>query len=427
MEQGLISEQVQKKMLGGTRLGRLQHVVALGLLVCLLLAQTALGQTSGALLQLAQAERIAPQGAEGRTTPSAPGLATRLDFSDGHVPQGFFAWGNAARLAVADIDGRPALVMTYIASRTAVAGMSARIKLPPDATRFATELRAACDTSLAIELWAGGRTRYQAFVTLPAGRWQTIDMPLDEFWPSEYSDAEGPVDPARVTELRLVDLANLPGEVGLALGLKDGPQELAIRRIEFSRGEGYRRSHLEATTALVDNFDAGPVAALPIGGVRLGRTPAAHGQELEIAYAFGGHRWAGIVVGIGHLPVHRLTAVVFRAHAAPAVRLHVVLEEREGAKFLATALLSAGEPRPVELALDRFRPGAPDLARPLNIRRLRVIILVADTFSTNLQPGEEGKFWVDDLALQLAPEAGEAPSTPAPNGSPQLNIGPSKE
>lgn len=427
MEQGLISNQVRMGMPDGTRQGKAQQWAALGLLVCVLFAPMASGQTSTASLQLAQTEQITSPGAQGLAPTGASGLASRLDFSDGRVPQGVFAWGNAARLAVAEIDGQPALVMSYVASRSAVAGLSARLHLPPDVNRFTAELRAACDTSLAIELWAGGRTRYQAFVTLPAGRWQTIDMPLAEFWPSENSDAEGPVNPACVTELRLVDLANLPGEVGLALGLKDGPQELAIRRIEFSRGEGRHQSRVEAATAVVDSFDAGPVAALPIGGARLRWSPAGPGRELEIVYAFGGQRWAGIVVGIGHLPVHRLTGVTFRAHASPAVRLHVVLEEREGAKFLATALLSSGEARPVELALDRFRPGVPDLARPINTRRLRVIILVADTFSTNLQPGDEGKFWVDDLALQLAPEGADTPTAPAPNGSPQLNIGPGKE
>jgi len=76
------------------------------------------------------------------------------------------------------------------------------------------------------------------------------------------------------------------------------------------------------------------------------------------------------------------------------------------------------------MALDRFRPAGADLGRPINTRRLRVIILVADTFSTNLQPGEEGKFWLDDLALQLTPLGDEASRMPPQNGAPQLNIGP---
>lgn len=426
-ERAFVTKQVRIEWQKESRRAGARPGAALGLLPCLLFAQMAFGQVSIASLQLVQAEQVTSPGAQGLAPTGQSSLAGRLDFSDGRVPQGVFAWGSAARLAVAQIDGQPALVMSYVASRSAVAGLSARVKLPPDANRFTAELRAACDTSLAIELWAGGRTRYQTFVTLPAGRWQSIDMPLGEFWPSEYSDAEGAVDPARVTELRLVDLANLPGEVGLALGLKDGPQELAIRRLEFYSGEGRRRSRVEDNIAVVDNFDAGPVAALPIGGVRLEWTPAHTGQELQIAYTFGGHRWAGIVMGVGHLPVHRLTGVTFRAHASPAVRLHVVLEEREGAKFLATALLSSGEARPVELSLDRFRPGTPNFARPLNTRRLRVIILVADTFSTNLQPGDEGKFWVDDLAFQLAPEGAESSTAPAPDGSPQLNTGPDRE
>ncbi|MCX7599885.1 MAG: CIA30 family protein [Armatimonadetes bacterium] len=428
MEQVLTSQRVRTGLPSNARYGRLQSVAAVAVTVCLLLAQEVLGQSPGSCRELAQAAPTTPHEAtQGQTTHGEPVLAARLDLADGQVPQGVFAWGNAARLTVAEVDGRRTLVMTYLASRSAVAGISARVKLPPDANRFTAELRVACDTSLAIELWAGSQTRYQAFVALPAGQWQTVDMSLGEFWPSEYSEAEGPVEAARVTELRLVDLANLPGEIGLALGLKDGPQELAIRRLEFSRGEGRRRSRVEPTTAVVDNFDAGPVAALPIGGARLGWRPAGQGQELEIAYTFGGHRWAGIVVGIGHLPVHRLTGVTFRAHAAPAARLHVVLEEREGFKFLATTLLSSGDARPVELVLDRFRPGAPDLARPVNTRRLRVIILVADTFSTDLQPGDEGRFWVDDLALQLSPESGGVPATATPDGPPQLNIGPGKE
>jgi hypothetical protein len=330
-----------------------------------------------------------------------------LDLTAAQVPPSISASGQDAALSVGKFAGRDALRFAYTAARTQVAALVVHdLRLRPELAGLWIDIRVAQPTSLALLLTERDGSRYQAFFVLRGAQWYTIAMPLAELWLAEgTSDENGRLDIDQVSELRLIDLANLPGQVGLALGLKEGPQEMLLARLDFTAASLPGRSKTEAQRALVDSFQAEPLALLPIGGPRLASEPGSDHKLLRVDYQFGRYRWAGLVRGIAHLPVERLQGVAFRARAAPAVRLHVILEERDGSKYFATVLVPAGEQvRDIEMPLARFRleNGSQDENNQLDPEQLRVLIIVADTFTTNLSPGQEGSYWLADLALLLA-------------------------
>jgi hypothetical protein len=345
-------------------------------------------------------------------------------FDDGRVPDCFAAYGQDARLGVVEDGGRKILAFTYTAARTALAGLTvSRLALPAETTGLIIELRPRADTSLLLELAGQDGARHQAFFFLPGGRWQTVAVPLAEFSPAEQTRCPATPAPGAVTEMRLVDVANLPGEVGLALGLKDGPQELDLASLSFARGPIAGRSRVEGDEAVVDTLEAEPLALLPIGGPRVALVPAGPGSEIEVGYRFGEYRWAGLLVGVGHLPADGMQALVLRARAEPALKLHIVLEGRDGVRREVAVLASPEDAGPVEISLERFRPvatgqpgqaeGQAPAAQPPAMGGPRVLILLADTFSTDLKPGEQGTYWVGGLTFRLRPQKGPRRLAPA--------------
>lgn len=339
---------------------------------------------------------------------TGPARAVDLDFVDGQVPAGMTCWGAGARLGVAPVDGGPALALNYLAVRTTTAGLTlGGLSLPPDARRLQMEMRTSAPTSLAIDLHEEGGARYQAFYRLAAGGWQVVDMSLSDFWLAENSvDQDGRLDPDQVRTMMVMDLANLPGQAGMALGLKDGPQEMDWRHIYLGPGAATPRGRVAADRAALDDFWREPLALLPIGGPDLAVVDPGGRRELEVRYEFGGNRWAGFLLGVAHLPVERVAAVAFRAHAEPPVSLHIVLEQRDGAKFEATIRAPAGAAQEILLPLRAFGCTAHGrgAGQALDMGEVRVLIIVADTFSTRLRRGQPGRYWIGAPGFALANE-----------------------
>ncbi len=334
-----------------------------------------------------------------------PATALDLDLGGGKAPAGVTCWGAGAQLQVPLIDGRPALALVYQAARTTTAGVAIdRLDLPADAGRVTVEMRVAQPTSVAIDLYEAGGARYQAFYWMTAGDWRSVDMPLGEFWLAEGStDADGRLDPDQVRRMTITDLANLPGQVGMALGLKDGAQEMDVRRLYVGPGTAVARGEVTADRAEIDDRLVEPLALLPIGGPGIAVADLGGGPELEVRYQFGGYRWAGFIRGVAQLPVERMTALSFRAHAEPRVRIHVVIEQRDGAKFEATTMAGPGPPRGIVLPLQAFRriEGGAGKSDKMDLAQVRAVIFVADTFSTHLRRGQEGRYWISEAGLKF--------------------------
>ena len=335
---------------------------------------------------------------------AGPAKALELDLSGGKAPAGVTCWGAGAHLEVPTVEGHPTLALVYQAERTTTAGLTVSgLQLAADATRLTMEMRVAQPTSVAIDVYEAGGARYQAFYWMTAGGWTSVDMPLGEFWLAEGSaDADGRLDPDQVQRMTITDLANLPGQVGMALGLKDGPQEMDVRRLYVGPGMAVARGEVLGDRAGIDARLAEPLALLPIGGPGIAVADLG-GAALEVRYQFGESRWIGFIRGVGHLPVERMTALSFRACGEPRVRIHVVLEQRDGAKFEAQVMASPGPMQAVVLPLALFRPSVhgPGMSDKLDLGQVRAGIFVADTFSTHLRRGQDGRFWVSGAGLRL--------------------------
>lgn len=379
-----------------------------GLLCCLLALLVASAGIAGSAPHPRIGEQEGTEGGGGASPEEAHRF--ELDLTSGQVPESVKCWGKDAKLEIAETEDGRVLRFTYTAARRSAAGLGiGPVELPPRECALRMQLKARTPTSLAIAVTEKDRSRYQAFYWLPANRWQKIALPLREMWLAERSrDENGKLDADQIDRFTIVDLANLPGQVGLALGLKDGPQQLDVRRLSIEPLTAGRVGEAPKQMALVDGFDREPYALLPIGSPRLSFERVGERAGLRVEYRLGHYRWAGFVRGIGHLPVKRFCGVRLMARASPAVRLHVVLEERDGSKYYTTCLVSVSEEaRLVELPAERFRQlvDTRDENERLDPDQLRVIILVADSFSTRLRPGDRGWFWVDDLALVLKTEA----------------------
>ncbi len=325
---------------------------------------------------------------------------------DGQLPGGLTCFGCQAKMTVTCDDGRSLAHFRYNAVRSQVAGFAVEgIKLPQTARTLYLRARPSEGTSIALNLIEHGGAVYQAFAWLPPGQWTDLQIPLREFWLAENcTDPDGRLDPSKVRSFRLLDLANLPGQVGRALGLKDGPQELTVAQLAVTTAEAQGRSRMQEARALVDDFAGPPLLVLPIGQPRLKFERVAGRPALAIEYVLGRYRWAGVVRGVGHLPVARAVAIAFQACVMPSARVQIVAEERDGSKYASNVVLRGGvgwRPVRVRLAEMTLVQGSKDENRKLDPDQLRVVIIVVDTFSTPLKPGARGRLWLRDLALEF--------------------------
>ncbi|MBC7288081.1 MAG: hypothetical protein H5T86_08590 [Armatimonadetes bacterium] len=301
------------------------------------------------------------------------------------------------------------LVFRYSAVRGVLAGLTiADIQLAPDVRGLELEVLPSSDASLAVNVAEDGGGNYQCFAWLPANRWTRLSLPLEEFWLAENSqDPDGRLDPRAVRRLTLLDLANLPGQVGLALGLKDGPQCMVLGRIAFTRGAVEQRSFFHGLEALLDPLDRSPMLFLPIGGPALTIDPEVD-SALRLEYALGGYRWAGLVRGMGHLARKNAVGVKVAVRAEPPILLQVVAEERDGSKYFSVVPVQTASEwtdAAVEFSRMRLSPDTADENGQLDPEQLRVIILVADTFSSPLKVGQRGRVWLKNLRIIYGPQA----------------------
>ncbi len=366
----------------------------------------------------------APFAAAGDTPAPGPGAAEEQaaaklpawDFEDGSLPACFSASGHDAKLEVVEGQGpagRMSLRWTWQARRDQLAALRVALDgLPESAAGLEMWLRASAPTSFVLLLSERTGARYQGFFRVDAGRWYRISLPLSELWLAENcTDTDGRLTLGEVSSLTLLDIANLPGSLGLALGLKDGPQQVDIEGIRFLARAPEGHSQITDGMALIDCFSSGPLWLLPIGGPKLRvqqpeQPPeGCRGNELVIEYTADRYRWCGYVAGIGHLPVERLEGVRLWARADPPVRIAVVLEERDGSKYEASVrVMKAVRWQRIRLPLERFvkSRGAKDENGKLDPDQLRVIIIVADAFSADLSRTDGvGRVWICAPTLVL--------------------------
>lgn len=245
---------------------------------------------------------------------------------------------------------------------------------------------------------ADGST-YQGYLYTPGGEWHDLAVDLDELMLSEgCEDENGRLDVREIVEITVADLSNLTGEAGRSLGIKEGRQSMWIDDVALSDELAPHRSVRGPNgEAIIDDFERTPILALPIGGPRLSLVDGPDTDDasaLRVQYAGDGYRWVGFVRAAGYLDLTERASMHLRVRAEQAAPLHVVLEERDGSKYIGRHRLDPAKGwYTVRLPFAKFKPDpqTTDENDQLDLDQLRVVIPVVD--STRAEVGEAGGAW----------------------------------
>lgn len=274
-------------------------------------------------------------------------------------------------------------------------------------------LKASSPTSISLGVAERGGAQYQGLLWIGPDKWVTIRTPLSDLFLAQDSvDDDGRLDVDQISGFFLADLSNLPGEMGQALGRKDGEQRVWLDDLALTdEPRPQPRGHVEKTGEewflVLDDFEAGVLWGLPVrrAGLKIVEgAPKTVGQSaLEISYTLGVGRWVGYVLP----PPRRFdlsTAHEFRMAAKTDLnaRLVIVLEERDGSKYDTAAKVPPdGKWHPVAIPLDAFAPSDPaaDENGQLDAAQIHRVIILVDTFDADVRPGGIGSVAVDDVGV----------------------------
>lgn len=352
----------------------------------------------------AQAEAAAERGPD----PVVPAF----DFEGDELAPNWTAFGQDAEVAIGTgfgdaRTGQGALVLTYMPGDGNVPGVTVTpLVSQPDYTALRLSIRTSELSSIRFSLTEEDGSEYENYLAGPAGEWVTVAVALDEMMLSEQSEDENAaLDPEQIVGMTIMDLCNLPGEVGRALGVKEGLQHMWLDDVMLSQAAALPRSiRGPDATVIVDSFEDPAILALPIGGAQMQTIPAPGvGHAVQITYRLGGHRWAGLVRGVAHLDLAGATSFALNLMSEHRARLVAVLEERDGSKYETNIELDpeAGWTE-VALPIEQFilDPTTDDENRQVDLDQLRVIILVVDTFNASVDETGRGRMLVDRVEFR---------------------------
>ena len=240
---------------------------------------------------------------------------------------------------------------------------------------------------------------YQGYLFSPGNTWHDLAVDLDELMLSEDSEDEnGRLDVREIIEVSVADLSNLDGEAGKSLGIKEGTQRMWLDDVALSDELApHRSSRGPDGEAIIDDFKRSPLLLLPIGGPELSLIDGPDEDDasaLRVQYAGDGYRWVGFVSAVGYLDLTERTSLHLRVRTEQGAPLHVVLEERDGTKYLRRHRLDPTEGwYSLALPFDKFKldPQTTDENGQLDLDQLRVIIPVVD--SKRAEVGEGDGAW----------------------------------
>jgi hypothetical protein len=291
-------------------------------------------------------------------------------------------------------EGEGALELTWEATdgRLAIVNV-APIALEDRARSLRLSIKLAEASPVMYGVHEADGSSYQGYLYSPGGIWHDLAVDLNELMLSEGSEDEnGRLDVREIVGITVADLSNISGEAGKSLGIKEGRQQMWLDAVALSEDLAPHRSRRgRGDELIIDDFDRTPVLALPIGGPRMSLTAgpdAADSSALRVEYTVGGYRWVGFVAAVGYLDLTERSGIGLRLRAAQAAPLHVVLEERDGSKYIGRHRLDPGKQwHTVSLPFAKFKPDpqTTDENDRLDIDELRVIIPVVD--STRAETG----------------------------------------
>ena len=251
---------------------------------------------------------------------------------------------------------------------------------------------------------------YDGFLCCPANEWLDVQVNLSDLQLRQDSEDENATpDADQVRSLVFFDLSNLPGDVGKALGWKEGPQSMWLDEVAITAEPAPSRSRVETAggerRVVLDDFESRLAFGLAVGGADFAvLANEAAGHSLRMRYGATPEQWQGFVLGVGHVDLAGLERVMLRSKATQAARLAVVLEERDGTKYQLLLDLKPGgwQEHTLPVADVELDPETIDENDELNGDELRVMILLVDTLNSDMGPGGTVELWLDDLTAVCA-------------------------
>jgi len=252
---------------------------------------------------------------------------------------------------------------------------------------------------------------YDGFLHCPADQWLDVRVSLSDLQLRQDSEDENAaLDADQIRSLLFFDLSNLPGEVGRALGWKQGPQSMWLDEVVVSADPVPSRSKTGDAgggqkQVVIDDFESGLAFGLAVGNADIALVPRANGHALRVQYSAAAEQWQGFVSGVGHLDLSGLQRVSMRAKATETARLVAVLEERDGSKYQSVLDLQPLDWRQHAVPVEDFvlDPATIDENDVLDAEQLRVMILLVDTFSSVAGADGTADVSLDDLTAVCAP------------------------
>lgn len=361
--------------------------------------------------QPAEGEGEGGEQAEEAVDPGPDPVPPVFDFEGEALAENWTAFGRDAECAISRgfgeaRAGQGALRLTYMPAEGSVPGVTVGPLEPvPTCSALEMSIKTTELSSIRFAVTEVDGSEYENYLASPPGEWTDVALALDEMMLAEGSEDEnGALDPGQIVSISVMDLCNLPGEVGRALGVKDGLQQMWLDSVMLSENDLSARSALGPDgTVVVDEFEDAGVLALPIGGAATQTVAAPGGHALQITYRLGGHRWVGLVRGVGHLDLTGADTFGLHLKSEHRARLVVVLEERDGSKYETNIELDpAAGWTEVALPIEQFilDPTTDDENRQLDLDQLRVIILVVDTFNASVDQAGQGSVLIDRVTFQ---------------------------
>ncbi len=369
--------------------------------------------TMGARIALATAGLLLMPGGVYADEPIPP----RFDFEQDELSAAWSATACAASLKItrepANVrEGRGALELAWEAAdgRLAIVSVSG-ISLDERARSLRLSVKLGERGPMMYGVREADGSSYQGYLYTPGGVWHDVAVDLDELMLSEGSEDEnGRLDVREIDAIMVADLSNIDGEAGKSLGIKQGRQMMWLDNVELSSQLAPHRSSRGPNDGImIDDFErlrarATEIHALPIGGPRLSLVDGPGGDDasaLRVEYDRDGYRWVGFVAAAGHLDLTERSRICLSVRAEQAAPLQVVLEERDGSKYVARHRLDAERGwYELRLPFEKFKldPQTPDENETLDLEQLRVIIPVVDTKKADTEDGgvwEVSRIWVE--------------------------------
>ncbi|MFW5868191.1 MAG: hypothetical protein ACOCX2_10270 [Armatimonadota bacterium] len=317
----------------------------------------------------------------------------RFDFEDDSLADAWSTTACNATLAVtrkrANVrEGRGALELNWEATDGRIAVLTVDELEPRDRPRsLRLSVKVGEPGPVMYGVQETGGAVYQGYLYSPGGVWHDVAVDLDELMLSETTeDDNGRLDAREISGIMIADLSNISGEAGQSLGIKSGSQQMWVDAVELGSDLAPHRSlRGDGGETIIDDFERTPIYALPIGGPDMTLTEGpgeGDASALRVEYRADGYRWVGFVGAIGYLDLTERSMICLSLRAEQAAPLQVVLEERDGSKYLARHRLDPEKGwYTLKLPFTKFKPDPQtgDENERLDLDQLRVVIPVVDS------------------------------------------------